>query len=606
MAQAEGLAKECRELELLAGAADADARAAESAEAALGKPTTDEEKKLAGELAEKARKARKEATTANAAAQKKCGEAEEARKKAEEAIKKAEELLKEKTDRGGNVKDDENLDDKLKGLKERLPKKPEQATVIPPSGGRTVETQTANGLHTVIFDIAPGKTKVNLPDDMRAGDTISGTVVAEPKGQTEEERAGNLEALKGYVVEVGDQKVSTPQGSFTLVVPDAPVKFIRIIEADSGKELANTPVPAQAAATTKGANKGFVTAKGGDAMTAQPEPSGDAFRLPTLGQQGRPIEIFGPFDGDASNTTLRFNPIGSATQDLEKRPETVVGGYGPLKPLAESPRKIVFESPTNFTGTAEVSVKEGGVETKGNYRNLGVSLSAPKTNLIRGERTTLTVEVKGLEGIRENVPLQLDSRGVITMDGGNFQNLSIKPQDIQPGGRYTTTRAITGQQAGGFNVTATVIVRRFDMCLRDDRDPRSALFWNTFTGDYVFVSPGPAGQSGTPGGKLQPGGGAAAGGAQTGREGSVQPGGTGSALPTDPVPSPGGFNLTGIGKPAMKGCIITLSHNAPDRRVFARLDVCTKTGSGEVQPSEPKANFSITDANTADNACPGK
>jgi hypothetical protein len=51
----------------------------------------------------------------------------------------------------------------------------------------------------------------------------------------------------------------------------------------------------------------------------------------------------------------------------------------------------------------------------------------------------------------------------------------------------------------------------------------------------------------------------------------------------------------------MKGCIITLSHNAPDRRVFARLDACTKSGDASVETTSPKTNFNITDKNTADN-----
>ena len=232
-------------------------------------------------------------------------------------------------------------------------------------------------------------------------------------------------------------------------------------------------------------------------------------------------------------------------------------------------------------------IKEGDVKTLAPYRNVGVRLSAPKTNLLKGERTTLTVEVSGLEGIKEDVPLQLDSKGVITMDGGNFQNLRIKPPEITPAGIYTTDRMITGVQAGGFTVTATVIVRPFDVCLQDDSTPQRALLWNTFTGDYIFTNIGPYTTPPLPTintGNIPP----------KPPAGTVQPGGTTQT----------GINLTGIGKPVMKGCIITLSHNAPDRRVFARLDACTKTGDASVQTKSPEANFSITDKNTADNTVP--
>ena len=104
------------------------------------------------------------------------------------------------------------------------------------------------------------------------------------------------------------------------------------------------------------------------------------------------------------------------------------------------------------------------------------------------------------------------------------------------------------------------------MCLRDDRTPGLGFRWNSFTGDYVFVNPGPPSP---PGGAVQP----------------------------------GGLNLTGIGRPQMKGCLITLSHNTPDRRVFARLDTCAKTGSGEVEQPKPKTTLDIKDGNTADSAC---
>jgi len=261
--------------------------------------------------------------------------------------------------------------------------------------------------------------------------------------------------------------------------------------------------------------------------------------------------------------------------EFVKQSDSVSDGFGLLRTLAESPRKIVFESPTNVTGPMGIMVKEGdGPPTMGTYRNVGVNLSAPKTNLMRGERTTLTVEVRGLEGIKEDAPLQLDSKGVITMEGGNFQNLRIRPQEVQPGGRYTTTRAITGQQAGAFTVTATVIVRRFDFGLQDDTDPNRLFHFNSFTGDYIFACGGGSCRRGTGGTSGQPP--------------------TGSSAPP-PV------TLTGTGKPAMKGCIITLSHNAPDRRVFAKLDVCTKSADASVETTSPQTKIKITDKNTTDN-----
>src|SRR5262249_5792964 len=66
--------------------------------------------------------------------------------------------------------------------------------------GDRVETKTANGLFVSTFDTPQGKIKVNLPDDMAAGDTISGTVDIEPAGKNDAERAQNQTELNGEVV----------------------------------------------------------------------------------------------------------------------------------------------------------------------------------------------------------------------------------------------------------------------------------------------------------------------------------------------------------------------------------------------------------------------
>jgi hypothetical protein len=316
----------------------------------------------------------------------------------------------------------------------------------------------------------------------------------------------------------------------------------------------------------------FNTTPSGAVITPDPKIT-PTFIIPPLGQTGRPLVITGPFDGNSSNTIIDFG------LKPEMGNEYDVGLEYELR--AESPRKAVFEVLTNVTGPIGVKLKEGNVETKGTYRNVGVNLSAPKTNLLKGEKTTLTVQVNGLEGIKQSVPLTLEARGVITMVGGMYQPLVIQPSQVGAGGRYTTTRGITGVQTGGWEATATVIVGPYDACLQDDSDPNRIFHFNSFTGNYIFACGG---------GSCR--GGGSVGGNQTGGSSTGQP--TGS-------PQPPPVTLTGTGKPAMKGCIITLTHNAPDRRVFARLDACTKSGDASVETTSPKTNFNITDKNTADN-----
>lgn len=60
-----------------------------------------------------------------------------------------------------------------------------------------------DGLNTTVFDTPNGKINVNLPEDMAAGDVLTGTVIADAApGQSPEEKAQNEDELNGYVVEI--------------------------------------------------------------------------------------------------------------------------------------------------------------------------------------------------------------------------------------------------------------------------------------------------------------------------------------------------------------------------------------------------------------------
>jgi hypothetical protein len=476
------------------------------------------------------------------------------------------------------------------------------------------DIKTAGGITTVTFYLEPGKLAVNLPDDIRAGDTISGTVLAEPKGQVPEERAKNHSVLVGLAVEIDGKRVEPFSGTpekereaviqqtfwiYTATVSGRDNTVPIAVANRDGETLAQTSLMiGQMFDDIRKAAEGMTpsgavitpdpkitqpTHPSGAIITPGPKTTNPPFSFPPVGQTGRLIAISGPFDGNSSNTTLNFGPARSTVQDFEKNTENVSGGFGLIRPLAESPRKLVFESPANVTGPVQLLLREGDAKTLAPFRNVGVSLSAPKTNLRKGEQTVLKVEVNGLEGITKDVPLQLESKGVILMDGGNFQNLRITPPEVNRDGKYFATRAITGQQAGAFTVVATVIVDRFDVCMADDSKRHSGILWNTFTGDYIFTNPAPPPR---PGGQPPIGG-------------TITPGST-------PPAPPGGTSLTGTGKLARKGCVIVLTHNAPDRRVFARLDACTKTGEASVETTSPKTNFTITDKNITDNTCGSK
>lgn len=490
-----------------------------------------------------------------------------------------------------------------------------EAATHPQGGAANANIKTAGGLTVVTFTVNPGTIKVYLPDDMRAGDTISGTVIAEPNGQTPEERAKNKAGLQDYVVAIFTADPRPPKTPPNVIFDPSkglaqpggssivPGTFNAPTKANVGLFLMpneNAPAgPCRRSGSLVAINEGcspisqlVFDVPTGRIITADPKitppttitvPSTPSvginapdpkmtptFTIPLLGQTGRLMVVTGPFDGDSSNTNLDF--------DLKPQMVSEFAAGLEYELRAESPRKAVFEAPSNVTGPIGVNLKEGNVETKGTYRNVGVNLTAPKTNLLKGEKTTLTVQVSGLEGIKEPVPLTLECKGVITMEGGIFQPLVIQPSQVGADGRYTTTRGITGVQTGGWEATATVVTGRFNVWLQDDSDPNRLFHFNSFTGEYIFAC----------------GGGSCRGSA----------GGTSSQPPTGSSEPPPPVTLTGTGRPKMKGCIITLSHNAPDRRVFARLDACTKTGDASVETPSPKTNSNITDKNTTDNTVP--
>jgi len=87
-------------------------------------------------------------------------------------------------------------------------------------------------LYVIAFDVTQGKVTVNLPDDINVGDTVSGTVIAEPRGQTEEEQRRNTDELNRYLVEIGKERTPVVERVIKWNVPATlsrePIYLIRI------------------------------------------------------------------------------------------------------------------------------------------------------------------------------------------------------------------------------------------------------------------------------------------------------------------------------------------------------------------------------------------
>ena len=67
---------------------------------------------------------------------------------------------------------------------------------------------TQKGLTTAVFNLPQGKIKIYLPDDIRPGDQISGSIMAEPFGDKPKIILKNAAELNKVSVQIGTKRYS--------------------------------------------------------------------------------------------------------------------------------------------------------------------------------------------------------------------------------------------------------------------------------------------------------------------------------------------------------------------------------------------------------------
>ena len=294
------------------------------------------------------------------------------------------------------------------------------------------EIQVIGGLSTASFTTPQGRVQVHVSSDAAPGDTISGVVLAEPAGQTPQEQQSNLGTLTGFVVELEGQQTKVSERQYEWKVPAAlrVGRAILTLRSGDGRLVSQVPVPID------------------PQPPLAPAPGPASVELPTDLQIGRPATIRGRSDG-----TLRG--------------KTVDVGGGMANLLASSPRQIIFRVTQVPPGEVPIRFIDNGRTTDGMIRTIGVSLSATSTQLLKGQRATLTTTVAGLGGIREPATLAFRnlSPAVVQLER-DAALITIQPRDVRADGTYLHTSRLTGVQAGGFQITASVsrpALSRFDV-----------------------------------------------------------------------------------------------------------------------------------------------
>lgn len=291
------------------------------------------------------------------------------------------------------------------------------------------------GTVTVELKTDKGKVRVILPDDMRAGDTISGTVSAEQSpaqpakvGGAVEGEVVEVKTVEGEVVATKKLDPSLPVQPLTFTVP----RGASSLQFSIGKHIPQAVVSINAG------------------PAGNPAQSGN-FTLPRLGQTGRSISIPGNFDGHAANTGVG------------------IGGRE-LPVIAESPRKAVVQIPADCpTGPASLTVKEGDLKTSA-FNVVAIQLKADKLNLMKGEKTNLHIAITGLEGLKDNsgsIKLQIENASPQTVSlissnpayqsNGNAGAMSARAVNPDGGSTLTITEQLTGVSPGNFQIVATLL-----------------------------------------------------------------------------------------------------------------------------------------------------
>lgn len=265
------------------------------------------------------------------------------------------------------------------------------------------------------FETKEGKLQVFLPP-LSSGALLSGTVYLEPNG-TGKDSSRNLEALKSHLLKLGDILIKAERGSFSFQLSAASPSGVPLQLQTSTGQIINT----QTLPVTQ---------------TSIPVSN---FSIPSYMVSTDAATIKGNFDGNITTTTVSLN-----------------GQKAIL--LAESPSRLYIKTPANITGSVTIQCNETGATQTARTNILSLKLSADKTNLRRDQQTQIHIQVSGLEGLEENVPVTITntSPSVVTLEGGNTQQIVVIPSKDAPSGVFTISRNILSLKNGNFSVSVTV------------------------------------------------------------------------------------------------------------------------------------------------------
>jgi hypothetical protein len=298
--------------------------------------------------------------------------------------------------------------------------------------------------------VSPGQqVKFRLPKDIRSGDMITGTVVevsnrllpysptdsfpytnidlnkiADAKTKTGNNNKSSS-TLEGMVIEIDGKQTKLSNRLISFIVPAGLTSLPFLLKNSAGQVIERSQIPI-------GIYSQFELV-GGPGTKVSPQ---------AVTQPGQALTVTGSFDGNAANTKVSLN--GQACEII-----------------SESPRFINVQVSENATaGVSNISIEENYVKEEHKINIATLDLTAPKTNLLRGEKTTIHVTVSGLEGLaadKMNYKLRVENLSPQTIsflkENGNVIEKEINSKAVK-NGQYEFSTKIIAQSTGSFSVQA--------------------------------------------------------------------------------------------------------------------------------------------------------
>ena len=294
--------------------------------------------------------------------------------------------------------------------------------LLPASITRAQTISSQKGLTTATFPTQYGNVKVYLPDDIRPGDVISGTVVAEPDGRNARQTEKNLAELLKYTINVDGNKwpVTDKPSAFKWLVKldrqvSVPIELLNVsgVKAHELKYQFITPV-----------------------IGLDPVLYGCA--IPSHALVGEPARIAGNFDGDMTNTQCLLN-------------------NQPAQILAESPQQCIIIVPSDRGPVRQLNVQvneNGQQKCSGQMSGVDMQVTTGALNLRKGQSTFIDIKVTGLEQLPDKAVLTITNitPNVVTMTNGNVQVIPIWPRPDSANGIFSIHCPAVSITTGNFSV----------------------------------------------------------------------------------------------------------------------------------------------------------